>query len=121
MSATLSTSGDFSMRKNIPDRDSATELAALAIGLIRKIVREEVEAATPTEFLSTGEAAELARVAPGTIRRGIREHRLEQHRVGREVRVKRAAVEALLRRDAKPANIAEFTPEEQARRDFGGV
>lgn len=88
---------------------------------IRKIVREEVEAAladiaTPTEFLSTGEAAELARVAPGTIRRWIREHRLEQHRAGREVRVKRADVEQLLRSGKRPAN--DLTPEQQAERDF---
>ena len=92
---------------------------------IRAIVRDEVDRAlaahaVPAEYLSTGEAAELARVAPGTIRRWIREHRLEQHRAGREVRVRRAELENLLRSGRRPANDAtDLTPEQQALRDFG--
>lgn len=73
--------------------------------IIREIVREEVRAEVrevlaarkPAECLSTGEAAELARVTPGTIRRWIRAGRLTAMSAGRELRVSRAEVDKLVR------------------------
>jgi excisionase family DNA binding protein len=97
-----------------------TDLEKSIGDMVRRIVREElasVVAKPPTEYLSTSEAAELARVAPGTIRRWIREERLDRHKAGREVRVKRDQLEQLLRSDRRPAN--DLTPEELALRDFG--
>ncbi|CAN5178707.1 hypothetical protein BH11MYX1_BH11MYX1_04460 [soil metagenome] len=98
-----------------------TDLEKSIGDMVRRIVREELAAVVTkpaAEYLSTAEAAELARVAPGTIRRWIREQRIEQHRAGREVRVKRADLEKLLR-TKRPANDDGLTPEQQAARDFG--
>ena len=87
--------------------------------LVRDLVRAELEAArAPAEFLSVQRAAEVADVAAGTIRRWIREGRIEGHRAGRVLRVKRADLEALLA--AGGARRHELTPEELADRAFGG-
>jgi excisionase family DNA binding protein len=97
-----------------------TDLEKSIGDMVRRIVREElatVASKPPTEYLSTSEAADLARVAPGTIRRWIREERLDRCKAGREVRVKRDQLELLLRSDRRPAN--DLTPEELALRDFG--
>lgn len=90
--------------------------------LIATVVREEMakahaQATEPDEYLSTNEAGAVAKVAPGTIRRWIREGRLVGHRAGRVVRVRRADLEQLLR--AGGLSHAELSPEELARRDFG--
>lgn len=101
----------------------AAELAALIERLIDERVEERVRSALaratlPDEYLTTGAAAKLASVAPGTLRRWIREGRLTGHKAGRVVRVRRAELEQLLRdggrRDEEPS------PEELARRAFGG-
>jgi excisionase family DNA binding protein len=60
---------------------------------------------------------EVASVAEGTIRRWIREGKLVGHKAGRVVRVKRADLEALLRAGGRRD---EASPEELARRAFGG-
>jgi excisionase family DNA binding protein len=70
--------------------------------LVREVVREELarvrgEPATSGEYLSTGAAAQIAGVHPGTIRRWIREGRLAEHRAGRVVRVLRSELEQLMR------------------------
>jgi excisionase family DNA binding protein len=58
---------------------------------IREIVRDEVRAALATlrpadaRNLTSAEAAELARVGQGTIRRWIREGRLPCQRAGRKI------------------------------------
>jgi excisionase family DNA binding protein len=92
--------------------------------LIREIVRDELRKALATapspaavEYLTTNVAAALACVAAGTIRRWIREGRLEDHRAGRVVRVRREDLETLLRDGGREHD--EITPEELARRDFG--
>ena len=88
--------------------------------LVRSIVRDELAKAKPandvTEFLSTTEAAEFASVAPGTIRRWIREGKLRDHRAGRLVRVLRTDLEKLLK---EPWQVDSLTPEQRARREFG--
>lgn len=91
---------------------------------IPRLLRELADAfeARPREippadsYLSTVHAAELADVAPGTIRRWIREGRLVGHRAGRKVCVRRSELEQLLRSDRGAGNM---TPEQLAARDFG--
>jgi len=67
------------------------------------------------EMLTTHEAADIARVAVGSVRRWVRQGRLRRHRVGRTLRVSRVELEYLMR---DPGPDREFTPEEQADRDF---
>lgn len=91
--------------------------------LIADVVREEVKRALadvmrPDEYLSTRRAAAFAEVAPGTVRRWIREGRLVGHKAGRVVRVKRSDLEDMLKVGSRP-HANDATPEEMARRDFG--
>jgi excisionase family DNA binding protein len=88
---------------------------------IRELVRVEVRRALadvtrPDEYLSTRGAAAFADVAPGTIRRWIREGRLAGHRAGRVVRVKRADLERLLREGGRRDE--DLTPEALADLKF---
>ncbi|HEX4420549.1 MAG TPA: helix-turn-helix domain-containing protein [Kofleriaceae bacterium] len=86
--------------------------------LIAELVREEVrrafaEATQRDEFLTTAHAAEVAKVAQGTIRRWIRAGRLTSQRAGRELRVLRSDLAALMRdhgrgdRDRTPEELAD--------------
>ena len=85
--------------------------------MIVDVVREELRKMhAPSEYLSTGDAARLAGVAAGTVRRWIREGRLTEHRAGRHVRIQRADVERLL---AGTRQTPDLTPEELARRKLG--
>lgn len=98
------------------------ELVAGLRVLVRAIARQEValalaDARDSDEYLSTAGAAALAGVAPGTIRRWIKEGRLTGHRAGRVLRVRRCELMALLESDQRP--ISEASPEELARRHFG--
>jgi excisionase family DNA binding protein len=91
--------------------------------LITEIVRKEVHAALAEvkaldQYLPTRVAAEVADVAPGTIRRWIREGRLASHHAGRVVRVRRADLKALLQIGTRQ-DVNDLTPEQLARRDFG--
>lgn len=85
--------------------------------LITEIVREQLDKrlGARDDYLSTRRAGELADVAPGTIRRWIREGRLVGHRAGRKVCVRRLELEQLLRSDRGAGNM---TPEQLAARDF---
>lgn len=88
--------------------------------LIADLVREEVrralaEVAQPDEFLTTAHAAEVAKVAQGTIRRWIRAGRLTSQRAGRELRVLRSDLAALMHNHG--GGDRERTPEELAE-DF---
>ncbi|MDQ3364345.1 MAG: helix-turn-helix domain-containing protein [Myxococcota bacterium] len=90
--------------------------------LVREIVRDEVKRALSAvvqrdEYLSTINAAALAGVHPDTVRRWIREGRLAEHRAGRELRIRRADLETLLRSNVRDPD--ELSPEERAARDFG--
>jgi excisionase family DNA binding protein len=87
---------------------------------IRELVRDELRklASPPAdEYMSTHDAAKLADVARGTIRRWVKSGKLPGHWAGRLVRVKRADLERLLR-DGKPRNDSS-TPEQRASRKYG--
>ena len=111
---------------------------------LRDLVREEVAVAvraalagdggaqsSRTEYLSTADAARLAAVAQGTVRRWVREGRIEACGAGREIRLRRADVEALMRGGRRRGTgasgygrrVAESigTPEALASADFDSV
>jgi len=90
--------------------------------LIRSIVRDELAKTKPandtTDYLSVAEAAALARVSPGTIRRWVRHGELTRHEAGSRVLVKREELETFLACEVTPIDM-NLTPEERARRRFG--
>lgn len=110
-----------------PDQPTSpvSALTAAIVELVRAEVDRRVSAAlaerpAATAYLSTAAAAAHAEVAPGTIRRWIREGRLVEHRAGRELRVSRAELEQLLGRGIRaPGPGRELTPEQLAARRFG--
>lgn len=92
--------------------------------MVRDIVREELASALAKRertdgegFMSTTDAATYAGVARGTVRRWIREGRLPEHHAGRHLRVKRSELDAVLVGERR---VPELSPEELARREFGG-
>ncbi len=93
-------------------------LRALIVSVIRDEVRRAVnDAVKADEFLSTTAAADVADVAPATIRRWVSEGKLTRHQAGRVIRVSRAELEQLLR-DSGASN-DELTPEQLADKAFG--
>lgn len=89
-----------------------------------KALRDELTKARPanddhSEYMSTTEAASLARVSQGTIRRWVREGELTRHEAGSRVLVRRAELEKLLRASTS-RNDMHLSPAERARRRFGG-
>jgi len=105
--------------------------------LIGSVVREEVAKAlagargvpaSDPSYLSSAEAAALARVTQATVRRWIREERLKDHGAGREVRVAREELAGLMRPGKKRLASRSrggalkgscASPEVQAMRDLG--
>jgi len=93
--------------------------------MIAELVRVEVarvlakrERTDGEGFMSTTDAAAYAGgVALGTVRRWIREGKLPAHHAGRHLRVRRADLDALLVGERR---VPELSPEELARREFGG-
>lgn len=72
------------------------DLGALR-AMIVDVVREELaRVATPDEYFTVGEAAEVAKVTTKTIRRWIAEG-MPAHRAGRHLRVTRVDLEARMR------------------------
>lgn len=95
---------------------------------VREVVREELAARAETSsdrdrYLATADAAELAGVAEGTIRRWVREGRVPGHRAGRVLRVRASDVHRLLAsgvsRSGPSMNLSGLSPEQLARRHFG--
>lgn len=92
--------------------------------MIAEVVRQEIakaglapKPAGADGYLSVAQAAELASVAPGTIRRWVREGELPDRRAGRVLRVRRADLEELLRRGGDRRDRDEdLSPAELARR-----
>lgn len=88
--------------------------------LIAQVVREELDrrakSSAAPEYLSTKEAAAVAHVASGTIRRWLREGKLIEHRAGRVVRVARADLDRLLHGTRRHND--DLSPEELAARAF---
>lgn len=90
--------------------------------LLRELVREELARAlaerdAPVDYLSVEQAATVAKVAHGTVRRWVREGRLTDYRAGRVVRVRRDELERLMRGQRRSDGL---TPEQQADLDFEG-
>lgn len=71
------------------------------------------------EYLSTEEAAELARMSPHTIRKWVRTGRLPRHGTGARVLIRRSELERVLSGDVTPDRKRGRTPEERARQRFG--
>ena len=94
---------------------SAVEVALRAF--ISSVVRSELKLtkANPRhdEYLSTADAAQIARVTPGTVRRWVRGKQLAKHGTGPRVRIKRVDLESYLR-----GEVVE-SPGERAIRRFG--
>ncbi len=89
---------------------------------IRAIVREELakllaEREASSEWLSAYDAAQILGVHPKTMRKWIREGKIEGKRTeGGRHRVRRADLEAFLDRGSRNDNM---TPEQLARAKFG--
>ena len=94
-------------------------LRTMIVDVVRvELAKSQAAPQTHDEYLSTRNAANLAQVATGTIRRWIREGRIEGHKAGRVVRVKRAEIETLLRSGSRP-EVNDESPRAIARRMFG--
>ena len=94
---------------------------------IRHLVQAEVaaqvaavlaERSAVAEVLSTAEAARYAKVSPRSIRRWLDEGKLRALYAGRELRIRRADLDELMR-GGRRRRVAELTPEQLAERDFG--
>lgn len=66
------------------------------------------------ELLSTGEAAQYARVSPRSIRRWLDQGKLRALHAGRELRIRRADLDQLMR-GGRRRKAAELSPEALAR------
>jgi excisionase family DNA binding protein len=114
-------------------RPIATELGAASDAMaslaraIAELVRVEVDARvraalaerpTVPELLSTAEAARYAKVSPRSIRRWLDQGKLRALHAGRELRIRRADLDQLMR-GGRRRKAAELTPEQLAERDFG--
>jgi excisionase family DNA binding protein len=90
---------------------------ALLLDVLREVIRDELGARPSScdEYLSVARAAEVADVTAATIRTWMSEGRLARFRAGRELRVRRADLERLLRGEAPGA---QASPEEAAEAYF---
>lgn len=90
---------------------------------IREVVREEIKKAldtraSRTDYLSVAEAAEHARVKVRTVRRWLREGRIEKRGAGRGVRVRRDELQRLMDSGGthyRARQVVVKTPEQLAR------
>lgn len=99
--------------------DFEKQLRALIATAIRDEVKRAVREATlPVQFLSTEEAADVADVATGTIRRWVKTGKLTGHKAGRVLRIDRRELEQMLREGGKASN-DQLTPEQLAAKAFG--
>jgi excisionase family DNA binding protein len=74
-----------------------TQLRALIRDAVREVIREELRRAPGRdEYLDVAAAAALAKVHPQTIRAWIADGRLTRYQAGRELRVLRAEIDAVL-------------------------
>ncbi len=100
----------------------ADALAAAVADLVIEAVREEIGRRTPTaapdEYVSIRNAAAYAQVAPGTLRRWIRQRKLEPYGAGRHLRVKRVDLDRLLGEGGRRVRRVEESPEAMADRDL---
>lgn len=95
--------------------------------IVREVVRDELRGAlassssrngthaTEDGYLSIAKAAALADIAPGTLRRWIRERRVTATRAGRDLRVARSELERFLTSGGMRSDVSE-----RARRILDG-
>jgi len=102
---------------------SAPDLQEIIAKLVREEVARQLAALRPErdEHYTTAEAAAHAKVATRTIRRWIADGKLPTLSAGRELRVRRADLAALMRgerpdREPTPEQIADHV----VRKRFGG-
>jgi excisionase family DNA binding protein len=103
--------------------DAMASLARAIAELVRVEVDARVRAALAerpvvAELLSTAEAARYAKVSPRSIRRWLDQGKLRALHAGRELRIRRADLDQLMR-GGRRRKAAELTPEQLAARDFG--
>jgi excisionase family DNA binding protein len=91
---------------------------------VRLVLREELRGALDalrprgaSEYLTVAQAAEVAAVAPDTIRRWVAEARLPRHNAGRELRVRRDDLESFMA--TAPCCGGDLTPEAAVARLLG--
>lgn len=94
------------------------QLEAMIERVVRRVLAEKPANDAAPEYLSTAEAARIASVTPGTIRRWIREGELTRHAAGAHVRVRRDELEAFLTCEVVAID-KNLSPRERARRRFG--
>ena len=85
----------------------------------RRVVREELSREPGRDrYLPVAEAAEVAGVAPDTIRAWIGQGRLRRYNAGREIRVRRSELDVFLASPAEDAKSSghELTPEQEIDR-----
>lgn len=96
---------------NDPVRDALLALVDERVSLaLSKLTRPAND-----ELLTTVEAAQIAKVTPATVRRWVRDRRLQRHGPG-QVRVRREDLERLI---ATGRSDAKMTPQERARKRVG--
>lgn len=114
-------------RPTATDLGLASDAMASLACAIAELVRVEVDArvraelaerSAVAELLSTAEAARYARVSPRSIRRWLDQDKLRALHAGRELRIRRADLDQLMR-GGRRRKAAELTPEQRAARDFG--
>jgi excisionase family DNA binding protein len=95
------------------NQDALEGLRAFIASVVRAELKSFATKPANDEYLSTAEAAQIARVTSGTIRRWVRSKQLTKHGTGSRVRIRRDELERYL------SGEAEASPEERARRRFG--
>lgn len=99
--------------------DLAEGLRLLIADAVRKeLAKQARPSAADDDYLSTRNASAYANVAPGTLRRWIRERKLQPYGAGRHLRVRRAELDALLVAGGRRVRRVEETPEAKADREF---
>lgn len=112
-------------------RIAPTDVVGPALSWLRELVRDVIHEELALgagdlrdgsdEYLTIRDAADIACVSQGCIRRWIRNDKLTEHRAGRVLRVRRTELNQLLAAGSRrrPPSKTILSPEEMARRDFG--
>lgn len=90
----------------------------IADAVRKELAKQGASVAQPGEYLSTRKAAAYANVATGTLRRWIRERRLTPYGAGRQLRVRRAELDAILAAGGRRVRRVDESPEAKAEREF---
>ena len=98
------------------ERVLADMLGPIVEATVRRVVREEL-ARRPgaDEYLSIARAAQVADVAPATVRDWIAQGKLRRYQAGRELRVRRAELDQFM---AEHTDGRAPSPEQEADRLF---